>query len=174
METSHSEGTDMERRSDPEAREKVMSIARKARTAMMCTYTDSGMAHGRPMAAVEYEDDALWFFTQADSRKLDEIARDPRVTLTYSDQSANDWLSIQGRATVTRDKAKAKELWSEPLRTWFPNGPEDEDVALIRVEAESAEYWDSPSGVVVFAYGYLKAALTGKPPAPGEVAQVDM
>ena len=174
MEPSHSKGTGMERRTDEEARAKVMEIARKARTAMMCTYNANGVAHGRPMAAVEYEDDALWFFTRADSRKLDEIARDPRVTLTYSDQSANDWLSIQGRATVTRDKAKAKELWVEPLRTWFPNGPEDDEVALIRVEAESAEYWDSPSGLVVFAYGYVKAALTGEPPEPGDVAQVEM
>ena len=174
METSHSDGTDMDHRRDAEARAKVMDIARKARTAMMCTYDASGMAHGRPMAAVEFEDDGLWSFTQADSRKLDEIARDPRVTLTYADQSRNDWLSIQGRATVTRDKGKAKELWSEPLRAWFPDGPEDDKVALIRVEADSAEYWDSPSGVLVYAYGYLKAVVTGEPPAPGDVAHVDM
>ena len=174
MDRSTDETTEMERRSDEEARAKVMEIARKARTAMMCTYDASGMAHGRPMAAVEYEDDALWFFTRSESRKLDEIARDPRVTLTYADQSANDWLSIQGRATVTRDRAKAKELWAEPLRAWFPEGPEDDSVALIRVEADTAEYWDSPSGVLVYAYGYAKAALTGEPPKPGEVAQVDM
>ena len=174
MDQSQSDGTDMKRRSDPEAREKVMKIARSARTAMMCTYDAGGMAHGRPMVAVDYEDDALWFFTQSDSRKLDEIDRDPRVTLTYADQSANDWLSIQGRATVTRDRAKAKELWSEPMRTWFPDGPEDDKIAMIRVEADSAEYWDSPSGIVVFAYGYVKSVLTGEPPAPGDVAHVDM
>lgn len=174
MEESHSDATEMKHRTDAEARDKVMSIARKARTAMMCTYDPGGMAHGRPMAAVDFVDDVLWFFTRAESRKLDEIAKDPRVTLTYADQSHNDWLSIQGRATVTRDKAKAKELWSEPMRAWFPDGPEDDSVALIRVEADTAEYWDSPSGVLVYAYGYVKAAVTGEPPKPGDVAHVEM
>jgi len=33
---------------------------------------------------------------------------------------------------------------------------------------KSAEYWDAPSSAVVYAYGYLKARLTGERPDPGE------
>ena len=47
------------------------------------------------------------------------------------------------------------------------------DVArLIRVEAESAEYWDTPTSAVVYAFGYLKALATGKPSHAGEVGTV--
>jgi hypothetical protein len=32
----------------------------------------------------------------------------------------------------------------------------------MKVDVEIAEYWDSPSGSLVMAYGYLKAVTTGK------------
>ena len=31
-----------------------------------------------------------------------------------------------------------------------------------------AEYWDAPNSVMVHAYGYVKAVLTGTPPSSGE------
>ena len=55
----------------------------------------------------------------------------------------------------------------------FPGGPEDPKIALIRVECEGAEYWDSPSSTLVHAYGYLKAVTTGEPPHPGANDKVD-
>ena len=170
--------TEMEHRADEAAREKVMEIAKSARVAMMGTYDGEGMMHARPMVAVRYDDPedgaALWFFTRDGTRKVDEIAADPRVLLCYSDEGANDYLSIEGRALVIRDTGLAKSLWEEPMRTWFPDGPDDDRLAMVKVVPEAAEYWDSPSGVVVFAYGYLKAAITGKAPDPGETARVEM
>ena len=173
-----SSATEMEHESDREAQAKVLELARAAKMAMMATYDASGTAHARPMVAVDYEapedGSALWFFTRDGSRKVDELERDPRVLLTYSDESKDAWVSIEGRALVVRDTALAKELWSEPLRTWFPDGPEDPELAMLKVVPEAAEYWDTPSGLVVYAYGYLKAAVTGEAPDPGEVKHVDM
>ena len=126
------------------------------------------------MVAVRHEGDELWFFTQNDSRKVDELRRDPRMLLDYADPDASNYVSLVGRAEVRTDKAKAKKLWEEPLRTWFPDGPEDDHIALIRVDVESAEYWDAPSSKMVHAYGYVKARLTGEPPKPGDVAHVRM
>ena len=170
--------TEMERASDEESQAKVLELARTARMAMMATYDADGTAHARPMVAVEYvapEDGAaLWFFTRDGSRKVDELERDPRVLLTYSDSAQDAWVSIEGRALVVRDTALAKELWKEPLRTWFPEGPDDPELAMIKVVPEAAEYWDTPSGALVYAYGYLKAAITGKAPDPGEVKHVEM
>lgn len=51
---------------------------------------------------------------------------------------------------------------------WFPDGPDDSAIALIEVRVETAEYWDSPSSAMVYAYGYAKARLTGTPPDLGE------
>ena len=32
---------------------------------------------------------------------------------------------------------------------WFPEGKDDPEIALLRVNLEKAEYWDSPSSTVV-------------------------
>ena len=53
------------------------------------------------------------------------------------------------------------------MRTWFPKGQDDPDIALLEVRVEMAEYWDAPSSAMVHAYGYVKAVTTGKPPHPG-------
>ena len=140
---------------------------------MMGTYDASGVAHSRPMVAVKHEGDKLWFFTRDESRKVSELRQDPRVLLDYSDESGQNYVSIVGRARLTQDSGRAAELWSEPLRTWFPDGPDDPHITLIEVDADGAEYWDSPSSTAVFAYGYLKARLSGEPPTPGDVAQVE-
>ena len=174
MQTSTDPSTDMEVRHDPDAKAKVHEIVSKARVAMMGTYDATGAAHSRPMVAVEHEGDVLWFFTRSDSRKASEIGRDARVLLDYADEGGQNYVSIVGRARLHRDPTLAREMWSEPLRAWFPDGPEDPHIALIEVEVSSAEYWDSPSSLMVHAYGYVKARLTGEPPAPGDVAHVEM
>ncbi|MFO1242944.1 MAG: pyridoxamine 5'-phosphate oxidase family protein [Rickettsiales bacterium] len=106
--------------------------------------------------------------TRIDSPKISEIARDPNVLLSYSEPKDQNYVSLSGKAEVVRDTAKVKELWSEFMRTWFPHGPEESDVALIKVTTESAEYWDSPSSALVYAYGYAKARLTGESPKMSE------
>ena len=70
-----------------------------------------------------------------------------------------------GNARIVHDKAKIKDLWSEAARVWFPKGPDDPQIALIAVEITDAEYWDSASSTMIYAYGYAKARLTGEPPS---------
>ena len=175
MQPSDDPATDMQVRTDPAAKAKVHDMIAKTTFAMFATYDGRGNAHSRPMVAVRRDgDEALWFFTRADSRKAGELARDPRVLIDYADSGRQNYVSLVGRAAVSRSAGTARELWSEPLRTWFPDGPEYAAIALIRVEVESAEYWDSPSSAMVHAYGYVKARLAGEPPQPGDVGRVEM
>ena len=166
--------TEMDVRTDAESRQKVMDLIAKARFAMFGTYDERGNNHSRPMAAVSHEGDELWFFARSDSRKVREIGGDGRVSIDYCDDSNQNYVSVLGRASVLEDRAKADELWMEPLRTWFPEGTDDPALRLIRVDIETAEYWDSPSSLIVHGFGYLKAVATGEPPAPGDIAQVRM
>ena len=57
-------------------------------------------------------------------------------------------MSLTGQASVVDDLATKRELWNTVVEAWFPDGPEDPDVVLVRVDATSAEYWDSPGGRV--------------------------
>lgn len=153
-------------------RAKLWSMIKDIRIAMMTTMDADGTLRSRPMANVQTGqkafDGVLWFFTRASAHKNLEIAEHNQVNLAYADPDEQHYVSVSGRASLVRDGNKVKQLWSEPLRTWFPNGADDPDLALIRIEVESAEYWDSPSGTMVYLYGYIKSQLTGAPPSPGE------
>lgn len=66
-------------------------------------------AHARPMSAIVREDaGTIYFLTDLKSVKDDEIAADPRVTLTFA--SSNTFLVVYGRAAISRDRALVKEL----------------------------------------------------------------
>lgn len=154
---------------------KLYDLIKDVRIAMMTTVDTDGSLRSRPMHSQAADKNGdLWFFTKASAHKNDEIGREHRVNLSYADTSAQTYVSVSGHAELVRDRAKIDELWSEPLRAWFPNGKDDPDVALIRVRPDKAEYWDSPSSTMVHLYGYAKAALTGEPPHPGENAKLDL
>lgn len=136
--------------------------------------SDGAPLHARPMAYRKVEGDGdLWFFTKKDSRKVKEISADPQTLVSFADPGHQTFVSITGRSEVVADRARVKALWNEIYRAWFPGGPEDDNVVLIRVEAEHAEYWDTPNSVLVYAFGYVKAVVTGKPARAGDVGNVE-
>jgi hypothetical protein len=65
-----------------------------------------------------------------------------------------------------------EELWSPWLRTWFPRGLDDPDLALLQVNVDTAEYWDAPSSTMIQLFGVVKATLTGQSPEPGDHAKL--
>jgi general stress protein 26 len=84
------------------------------------------------------------------------------VALGYADPHQHAYVSISGSATLLRDPHKAKELWGIEQRAYFPDGPEDQRLALLRVRIERAEYWIAPGGVS-YLLAAAKAVVTGVP-----------
>jgi general stress protein 26 len=164
----------METRTDAASREKVFDLIKDIKVALMVTMDRQGKLHARPMVAKQdrFEGD-LWFFSSLASPKMGEIMAHPEIMLTYSDPSSQTYVAVLGKAQVVQERDRIRELWSEAVRTWFPKGPDDPDLALIRVDVQSAEYWDAPSSTFVYAYGYAKAVTTGQPPTPGDVKHVE-
>lgn len=155
--------------------DKLWDMIKSIDVAMM-TSIDHGHLRSRPMWTLQDEDFAgtLYFFTRLSSHKMDEVQHNPQVGLSYSDPKSQDYVSVSGHARLSRDPDRMRRLWKEPMRTWFPDGLDDQDLGLLAVEIEQAEYWDSPSSTMVHLYGYAKASLTGKPPNPGDHEKVNM
>jgi general stress protein 26 len=139
----------------------------------MLTTMDAGHMRSRPMSTQQTEFDGdLWFFTSDNTHKIDEIAKDNRVCAAYAKPASDTYVSISGRAEVVKDRAKMEELWSPILKAWFPDGLEDPHLCLLKVTAEQAEYWDSPSGKLVQLFGFVKAIATGEEADWGENKKV--
>lgn len=147
---------------DPEngEQQKLVELMKDMNVGMMTTFGSEG-PRTVPMARQEVDPSAeLWFITARDTRHADDIASDPRVAVSFSSSGA--WVAITGRANVVDDQAKLEELWNTFAEAWLPGGPEDPNAALIKVDVERAEYWDSPgSSKVASLVSFAKAKLTG-------------
>ena len=155
---------------EQEQRDKVKQMVADARICMLTTMTEDHRHVSRPMALQEVEFDGdLWFFTYADSDLVQQINHFPQVNVAFSDPKQQNWISIAGAASQVEDRAKAEQLWSAPLKAWFPDGLETPNLTLVKVTAQTAEYWEAAhSSKVLTLIGYAKAAVTGQTPDAGE------
>jgi general stress protein 26 len=135
---------------DPAAYEKLQEIAREIEIAMITTVTPEGALHSRPMITRDFDDGGeIWFFTTNDSGMAHDLEAEHAVNVTYADPRKRRYVSITGNATLSRDAHKAETLWDDALKTYFPNGLEEPGLALLRVQIEIADYWESPGGNVM-------------------------
>ncbi|AGL15444.1 pyridoxamine 5'-phosphate oxidase family protein [Actinoplanes sp. N902-109] len=160
----------MAEHSEQEKREKLKELVKDARIGMLTTMTAAGRHVSRPMALQDVEFDGdLWFFTYSDADLVAEINLNPQVNVAFSDPKQHSWTSVSGAAVQIDDRAKAEELWNPMLKAWFPDGLDTPNLTLVKVVAETAEYWESAhSSTVITLLGYVKAAVTGKTPDAGE------
>jgi general stress protein 26 len=145
-------------------RRHVAELVSKAKVAMLTTMTGEGKHVSRPMGLQEAEFDGdLWFFAYEDSAKVAQIQASPEVNVSFSDTGNHSWTSIAGHARVVHDRQKAEQLWTPALKAWFPDGLETPGLTLLKIEADTAEYWEAPSSTAAFVLGNLRAAVTGNP-----------
>lgn len=146
---------------DSTRRDRAVEIARGARFAMVTSVSDGGELHSRPMTPQQVDDDGcVWFLVAADTDQARDIAARPQVNLSFSESS--EWLSIAGHGQLVDDRAKIRDLWSGAAEAWFPEGPDDPSLRLLRVDGVSAEYWSSPGGRVASVFSFVKAKATGE------------
>jgi general stress protein 26 len=117
----------------------------------------------RPMSVQEVCDQGnFWFLSPADSDKNMEIAQDSRVQLFISNPSNYEFLSVYGKATISRDREKIEQYWSDIAKAWFPQGKDDPRVTVIKVTPEEGFYWDTKDGKLVSMIKILASAVSGK------------
>jgi general stress protein 26 len=143
--------------------------------AMFTTRRPDGQLVSRPMATqTQAEGTDLWFVTDIESNKLDELESDPNVNLSYYKDRTREWVSVSGTATISQDREAIRELYQKDWKAWFGDqggerdgGPEDPRLALILVDIQSVVYLkvDKPAPVVLFQVA--KGMLTGTPPNVG-------
>ena len=130
---------------DTWARDDTRQIAEMVKDIDICMLVtrENGAVRGRPMSnnrKVEYDGDN-WFFSYRDTGKIRQIEADPSVELAYIDTERGTWVSIEGTAEVVEDSERKRDLWEDELRAWFPEGPGEDDIVLIKVSADRVHAW---------------------------------
>jgi general stress protein 26 len=154
---------------------KLIDLIRDVKIAMLTTRASDGTMHSRPLTTLDSDDfdGALWFLIAADSEKAQEIARRPQVNLGYANPDDGKYVSVSGVAELVRDRARVRELWTPIAKVFFPRGPDDPNLVVLKVDVRSAEYWASPSSRVERLMGMAKAMLKGDESALGENKTID-
>ena len=144
--------------------DKVRDLVDDAKSCFFCTSSKTGPSAGvRPMSVQKCDDSgALWFLSADDSYKNQEIATDPSVKLYFQGSAHSDFLTLEGNATISRDKQKIKDLWKTVLKTWFTEGVDDPRITVIKVEPTSGYYWDNKHGNAVAGVKMMIGAAIGK------------
>jgi general stress protein 26 len=159
--------------SGTEGMKKIGELIGDVRICMMTTAAGDGSFDSRPMATQKTDFDGIvWFLTGADSLKVDELKKNAHVSLVYADPGNQNYVVAKGTATASRDKAKIHELWNAMYKAWFPEGENDPNISVVRVEVTEAQYWQASSSKLVFGIKYLAAAVTGGKVDVGESGRV--
>jgi|SRR3954451_21879237 general stress protein 26 len=155
---------------DDQAR--VWDILEKTGVGMLTTHCPEGL-RARPLEARPDRDaGVILFVTDVRGLKDDEIAADADVGFTVINSDDNAYLSITGRASVSSDSITAAKIWKKTDDVWWPDGPRDRNVRVLRIEPSKAELWDGPASKLVAVYEFAKARLTGTKPNLGEKRKV--
>lgn len=143
---------------------RLASLVKDIQFTMLTTVSqEDGSLRSRPMTLQEREFDGdFWFFAGKHMAAVDDLRADSSVNLAFADPAHSRYVSVSGMGEVLDDKEKARELWNPALKAWFPDGLEDPELVLIRVQVESADFWETPSSKAVQLAGFAKAILTGK------------
>ncbi len=152
---------------------KLGELIRGIKFAMLTTVEEDGSLHSRPMTTQDVEFDGdLWFFTRADAPKVAESSEHQKVNVSFSDPSSSKFVSASGTAQLVRDRSKLEEYWKAPYKVFFPQGLDDPELALLKINVEKAEYWDSPNTKLGRAFNFARAYVSKDPSKLGDHAKI--
>lgn len=110
--------------------------------------------HSEPLTAQLDKDqvDTLFFFVGKDNR----AAKGGPAMVQFVSKGHDFFACLAGNARIQNDRALIDKLWDKQVEAWFPGGKEDPNLALLRIDIESAELWEtdiSISGRVKMLFG---------------------
>ena len=150
--------------------------------AMVTTRRPDGHLISRPMQTQRRTTGTdLWFMTNIESEKYEELVHDDHVNLAYYKDRTREWVSVSGRAILSQDRDLIDALYHPSWRAWLGDvgdgrrdgGPHDPRIALILVEADSVVYskTDRPMPLVLFKV--VKSMITGDQPDVADLRHLD-
>ncbi|WP_371395336.1 pyridoxamine 5'-phosphate oxidase family protein [Fretibacter rubidus] len=135
----------------------------------MLVSENGGELRSRPMKAFTDKDtNTIWFLTHTRSAKVLEISQDQDVNLSFACPKENNYVSVSGKASLSRDAEKIDDMWSDKMAVWFDCEKNDPAVAAICVSPTTAEYWKGEDSGLKRMWEITKAKVTDTKPDLGD------
>ena len=151
--------------------EQVWDMLKSIDIAMLITQSSDGL-RGRPMSTIPSPEKGLIYaLTEAGSSADQDISDHSTVFLTY--QGKGDHVALRGTATVNRDMALVKDLWSPGAQIFWPNGPEAHQVVALVIDPGHADVWDGHGALRGIA-SIVRGMVSGQTPDLGARGVVNL
>lgn len=131
-----------------ELEEKFWKALKSDRTLMLGL---DGVEDGfsRPMTAqAEGDSGPIWFFTSRDSALVQHLGAGHRAIAAFASKDHELFASIKGNLVLDTEPAVVERLWNPFVAAWYKGGKNDPTLALLRLDAESAEIWLNASSMM--------------------------
>lgn len=125
------------------------TIMAASRYATLITLDGTGHPQSRIVDPFAPEDDlTIWVATNSRSRKVEQIAADARVTMTWFDAAGQSYVTLLGTAQAVRDPAEKARRWKPEWEKFYRDRNRGEDYLLIRVTPRRLEVVSERLGMV--------------------------
>ena len=131
-----------------ELEEKFWKALKSDRTLMLGL---DGVEDGfsRPMTAqAEGDSGPIWFFTSRDSALVQQLGAGHRAIAAFASKDHELFASIKGNLVLDTEPAVIERLWNPFVAAWYEGGKDDPKLALLRLDAETAEIWLNASSLM--------------------------
>jgi general stress protein 26 len=150
----------------------MLKLIDEIKLAMLTTVRSDGSLVSRVMYTRAHHQGSLWFFSNNESCKMNELEHNNNVNVAYVNQSTGEWVSVSGKAKIVTERAKVRELYNSDIKAWFGDlndgihdgSAEDPRVVLIVVDPTSI-HWQKKDVTAVGGYlRVLMSMVTGEIP----------
>jgi general stress protein 26 len=149
-------------------RNRIWEILERSSVGMLTTRFGGGL-RARPLdARPDRKAGIIFFVIDVRGLKDDEVKAWPDVCFTVIDADERAYLSITGQATTFYDEALLRKIRKSSDDVWWPDGSQDENVRVLRLDPRIADVWDGPASSAVARCEMSEARRTGKKPNLGE------
>ena len=127
---------------------RIREIVEKNRICFFVTHgLDRTSNDVRPMTVLDVDEEGkLWFISDHDSRKDQEVQHDSEVILCFQSPDQKEFLELQGQASISSDPNDIQRLWHPRMDKWFELGKNDPRISVIAVAPSEGHYWDAQKG----------------------------
>ena len=140
--------------------ETARTTIKNAEYGFFVTAGESGPPNARLMQPYEPEKDlTIWLGASPRARKIRDLERDNRATLTFFDPTETGYVTLQGTAEVSTDLNLRKKHWRVYWNDFYPGGPESDDYVLIKFTPNRIELMNFAQKVMPQPYGLRPAIL---------------
>ena len=160
---------------DQEAINRFKELVKDVNICMFTTIDSDNQISSRPMYTSKIDEEGnVWFFTNEFSEKINEVSKDNLVNLIYAHPVKNIYANVRGTCSLIIDRSKMEELWDSTLKNWFPEGLADPKICLVKVNTESAYYWNHHASKMGMLFHMIRSITKGDKYKETEKGQLDL